>query len=148
MAGTSLAMRLMASRSTVQLSSLSRRSIATSQALRAEPLRPNFQSISRIARRGYADAAPSPSPATPSPSPAPKPKKRFRVLRWAWRLTWLSALGLTGALSFSIYSLRHPEEQIEPDPEKKTLVILGMLSSHPISSLLVPSGALLIPSLL
>jgi NADH:ubiquinone reductase (non-electrogenic) len=131
-----------------QLFSLSRRSIATSQALRAEPLRPNFQSISRIARRGYADAAPSPSPspAAPSPSPAPKPKKRFRFLRWAWRLTWLSGLGLTGAMVYSIYSLRHPEEQFEPDPEKKTLVILGMILSRPIASLLVPTGALLIRS--
>lgn len=132
MAGTSLAMRSMASR---QLFSLSRRSIATSQALRAEPLRPNFQSISRMARRGYADAAPSPSPspAAPSPSPAPKPKKRFRFLRWAWRLTWLSGLGLTGAMVYSIYSLRHPEEQFEPSPDKKTLVILGMILSRPIT---------------
>lgn len=136
MAGTSLAMRSMAAR---QLSSLSRRSIATSQALRTEPLRPNFQSISRVARRGYADAAPSPSPAAaPSPSPAPKPKKRFRFLRWAWRLTWLSGLGLTGAMAYSIYSLRHPEEQFEPDPEKKTLVILGMKSSRRIINLTHP----------
>lgn len=123
MAGTPLAMRSMASRSIMQLSSLSRRSIATStstsQALRAKPLHPNTQLISRIARRGYADAA-------PSPSPAPKPKKRFRFLRWAWRLTWLSGLGLTGAMVYSIYSLRHPEEQLEPSPDKKTLVILGM----------------------
>lgn len=150
MAGTPLAMRLMASRSTMQLSSMSRRSIATSQAFRAEPLRPNFQSISRVARRGYADAAPlpspSPSPAAPSPSPAPKPKKRFRFLRWAWRLTWLSGLGLTGTMVYSIYSLRHPEEQIEPDPEKKTLVILGMISSRPVAGLSVQTGALLILS--
>ncbi|KAJ5682363.1 External alternative NADH-ubiquinone oxidoreductase [Penicillium macrosclerotiorum] len=117
MAGTTLAMRSMASRSMMQLSSVSRRSIATSNALRAAPIRSNI-SISRVARRGYADAA-------PTPSPAPKPKKRFRALRWAWRLTWLSGLGLTGALVYSIYSLRHPEDQFEVDPEKKTLVILG-----------------------
>ncbi|KAJ5658433.1 External alternative NADH-ubiquinone oxidoreductase [Penicillium longicatenatum] len=117
MAGTTLAMRSMASKSMMQLSSVSRPSIATSQALRADPLR-SVQSVSRIARRGYADAA-------PTPSPAPKPKKRFRALRWAWRLTWLGGLGLTGALAYSIYELRHPVEQAEPDPEKKTLVILG-----------------------
>jgi len=121
MAGTTLAMRSMAS-SMMQLSSVSRRSIATSQALRANPLR-SGQSVSRIARRGYADAA-------PTPLPAPKPKKRFRALRWAWRLTWLSGLGLTGALAYSIYELRHPVEQAEPDPEKKTLVILGMMRSR------------------
>ncbi|KAJ5097277.1 External alternative NADH-ubiquinone oxidoreductase [Penicillium angulare] len=120
MAGTTLAMRAMVSPSIMQLSSVSRRSISTtSQVLRANPVRP-AQSISRIARRGYADAAP-----TPTPSPAPKPKKRFRALRWAWRLTWLSGLALTGALAYSIYELRHPVEQTEPDPEKKTLVILG-----------------------
>jgi len=104
----------------MRLSTVSRRSITTaaSQALRAKPLRPNGLSIARVARRGYADAA--------APSPVPKPKKRFRALRWAWRLTWLSALGLTGAMAYSIYELRHPEEQYEPDPIKKTLVILGM----------------------
>ncbi|KAJ6109424.1 External alternative NADH-ubiquinone oxidoreductase [Penicillium sp. IBT 16267x] len=117
MAGNTLAMRSMVSKSMMQLSSVSRGSISTSQALRANPLR-SVQSVSRIARRGYADAA-------PTPSPAPKPKKRFRALRWAWRLTWLGGLGLTGALAYSIYELRHPVEQAEPDPEKKTLVILG-----------------------
>lgn len=120
MAGTTLAMRSMASPSIMRLSTVSRRTITTtSQALRAKPLRSNgLQSIACVARRGYADAA--------APSPAPKPKKRFRALRWAWRLTWLSALGLTGVMAYSIYELRHPEEQYEPDPSKKTLVILGM----------------------
>ncbi|KAJ5727807.1 External alternative NADH-ubiquinone oxidoreductase [Penicillium malachiteum] len=113
MAGNTLAMRSMAS-----LSAASRRSIATSQALRAKPMRSGVQTVSRIARRGYADAA-------PTPSPTPKPKKRFRTLRWAWRLTWLSGLGLTGALAYSIWELRHPVEQLEPSPDKKTLVILG-----------------------
>lgn len=130
MAGTTLAMRSMAAPSIMQLSSVSRRTISTtSQALRAQSLRPtNAQTVSRIARRGYADAA-------PSPTPAPKPKKRFRFLRWSWRLTWLSGLGLTGALAWSIYSLRHPEDQYEPDPNKKTLVILGMPWSLLLTSL-------------
>jgi NADH:ubiquinone reductase (non-electrogenic) len=101
---------------------MSRRSISTSQlALRAKPLRSVnvSQSVSRVARRSYADAA------APTPSPAPKPKKRFRVLRWAWRLTWLSAIGLTGAVAYSIFELRQPPNQSPPDPSKKTLVILG-----------------------
>lgn len=120
MAGTTLAMRSLASPSIMRLSAVSRRTIATtSQAIRPKPIRSNGLSIARSARRGYADAA-------PTPSPAPKPKKRFRTLRWAWRLTWLSALGLTGAMVYSIYELRHPEEQYEPDPTKKTLVVLGM----------------------
>ena len=120
MAGSSLAMRSMFS-PMMQLSTASRRSVSTaSQLLRTKPLRPTgVQTVSRVARRGYADAA-------PTPSPAPKPKKRFRVLRWAWRLTWLSGLGLTGALAYILYSLRFPEEQYEPDPNKKTLVVLGM----------------------
>jgi len=122
----------------MQLPSLSRQSIATSQVLRAKPLRSVTQSLSPIGRRGYADAA-APSP---SPSPAPKPKKRFRFLRWAWRLTWLTGLGLTGAMAYSIYELRHPEEQFEPDPSKKTLVILGMTSS---TSDLMMDNPLLIP---
>jgi NADH:ubiquinone reductase (non-electrogenic) len=110
--------------SIMQLSSMSRRSISTSQlALRAKPLRSInvSQSVSRVARRSYADAA---AP-TPTPSPAPKPKKRFRALRWAWRLTWMSAIGLTGAVAYSIFDLRQPPDQSPPDPSKKTLVILG-----------------------
>lgn len=82
----------------------------------ASPLR-SSSIVQPAFRRAYADAA---------PSPAPK-KKRFRFFRWAYRLTVLSGLGLTGYLGYSIYILRHPEEQFEPDPSKKTLVILGML---------------------
>lgn len=91
----------------------------------ARPLRSNGflqqQSFQRAAaRRTYADAA-------PAPTPAPKPKKKFRFLRWTWRLTLLTGAGLTGMLAYSIYELRHPIEQIEPDPSKKTLVVLGAL---------------------
>ncbi|MCJ1338875.1 NADH:ubiquinone oxidoreductase [Bachmanniomyces sp. S44760] len=53
-------------------------------------------------------------------------KRRGRgFFRWTWRLTYLSALGGIGWLSYTIYSLRTPQEQAEPDPSKKTLVILG-----------------------
>ncbi|KAE8349196.1 hypothetical protein BDV28DRAFT_160699 [Aspergillus coremiiformis] len=109
----------MANPSTMQMSSLSRRSLSTrSYAFRsARPVRSSGgfqQSIQRTTRRSYADAA-----------PAPKPKKGFRFLRWTWRLTWLSGVGLTGYVAYSIYELRHPIEQVGPDPAKKTLVILG-----------------------
>ncbi|KAJ5301470.1 hypothetical protein PENANT_c009G01831 [Penicillium antarcticum] len=115
MAGSTRAIRSQMA-SIMQLSSVSRRSISTSLRAPIQAAKPT--SISRIARRGYADAAPTPSPAQP-------PKKRFRALRWAWRLTWLSAIGLTGAVAYSILELRQPPEQFAPDPEKKTLVILG-----------------------
>ncbi|KAF4219883.1 hypothetical protein CNMCM8980_004819 [Aspergillus fumigatiaffinis] len=122
MVGSSMVFRSnMASPAVMQLSSLSRRSLSTRSpalALRlSRPLRSGTssqQSVQRTFRRSYADAA-----------PAPKPKKRFRFLRWAWRLTWLSGVGLTGALVYSIYEQLHPLEQMEPDPTKKTLVILG-----------------------
>jgi NADH:ubiquinone reductase (non-electrogenic) len=69
----------------------------------------------RIAfRRAYADEAPK-----------PRPGKLRRTFRWAWRLTYLSAIGLVGYTAYNIYEDRHPDEQYEPDPSKKTLVILG-----------------------
>ncbi|THC93175.1 hypothetical protein EYZ11_007354 [Aspergillus tanneri] len=102
----------------MQLSSLSRRSLSTRShlhsALAVRSSGFSQQSFQRTARRTYADA-----------TPAPKPKKRFRFLRWTWRLTLLTGLGMTGALAYSIYELRHPIDQQEPDPEKKTLVVLG-----------------------
>jgi NADH:ubiquinone reductase (non-electrogenic) len=58
---------------------------------------------------------------------APAPKKRFRVLRWTWRLTWLSALAGLGYMGYGIWEMRNPGEQPQPDPSKKTLVILGEL---------------------
>ncbi|EIT83429.1 NADH-dehydrogenase [Aspergillus oryzae 100-8] len=118
MVGSALAIRSKMATPSV-MSSLSRRSLSTRpQVLRsARPLRSSGffqQPVQRTARRSYADAA-----------PAPKPKKGFRFLRWTWRLTLLSGLGLTGYVAYSIYELRHPIEQIAPDPKKKTLVILG-----------------------
>lgn len=58
-------------------------------------------------------------------SPTPKPKRRFRFFRWTWRLIYLSALGGTGYLVYQIWEQRHPADQVEPDPSKKNLVILG-----------------------
>lgn len=65
-------------------------------------------------RRSYADA---------------KPQKYFRrsriTLRWLWRAVYLGAIGSVGYLGYTIYLLRTPSEQLEADPTKKTLVILG-----------------------
>lgn len=62
--------------------------------------------------------------------PGPKPKKRFRILKNTWRLAWGSTFLGAGWLAYSIYETRFPQEQIEPDPAKKTLVILGMFSTN------------------
>ncbi|PYI08612.1 NADH-ubiquinone oxidoreductase C3A11.07 [Aspergillus sclerotiicarbonarius CBS 121057] len=120
MVGSTLAIRSkMASPSAaMQLSSLSRRSLSTRPQVLRSTRSLRQQQFQRSARRSYADAA-------PASSPAPKPKKRFRFLRWTWRLTWLSSLGMAGAVAYSVYELRHPVDQIVPDSEKKTLVILG-----------------------
>ncbi|KAK3368133.1 pyridine nucleotide-disulfide oxidoreductase-domain-containing protein [Podospora didyma] len=92
------------------LSQLSRRATLASR-----PALASRQAI--VARRGYADAA------TPL---APKPKqRRFRAWRWGWRLTYLSSIAGVAWVGYGIYQDRHPDEQIEPDPSKKTLVILG-----------------------
>lgn len=70
-------------------------------------------------RRSYADAIP------------PVTKRRGRgFLRWSWRAVYISALGGVGYMSYVIYMLRTPDEQFNPDPSKKTLVILGTLSYY------------------
>lgn len=128
MAGTALAIRAsnMVSPSTMRLSSLSHLQSSGHILRSTRPVRSNGlqQPLQRFSRRTYADAA--------APSPAPKPKKRFRFLRWTWRLAWLSALGLAGELAYSIYDQRTPIEQVQPDPSKKTLVILGALLRWPV----------------
>jgi NADH:ubiquinone reductase (non-electrogenic) len=65
-------------------------------------------------RRAYADVAPAKKP------------RRFRFLRYLWRATYLSAIGGIAYLAYGVWDLRHPDEQFEPDPTKKNLVILGM----------------------
>lgn len=117
--------------STMQLSSLSRRSLSAHWHHPLRPVKPlqfarvSLQPLRHPGRRSYADAPPPPPPSPPA-LPAPRPKKRFRFFKWLWRLTWLSGVGLTGVLAYSFYTLRHPLEQDEPDPAKKTLVILGV----------------------
>lgn len=74
----------------------------------------NKTSLQQSFRRSYADAA-----------PVVKPRRRFRLFTWLWRFTYLSAIAGTAYLAHGVYELRHPDEQFEPDPSKKNLVILG-----------------------
>ncbi len=80
------------------------------------PIRSSFPRLQlhQAWRRSYADRI---SPVT---------KRRGRgFLRWSWRAFYLSALGGVGYMSYVIYILRTPDDQFNPDPSKKTLVILG-----------------------
>lgn len=56
---------------------------------------------------------------------SPPPRKRFQKLKWAWRLTYLSAIGSLAYVGYGIYLSRMPTTQLEFDPSKKTLVVLG-----------------------
>jgi NADH:ubiquinone reductase (non-electrogenic) len=47
------------------------------------------------------------------------------VLLWTWRFTYMSAIGGLAYVGYGVWQLRHPVEQLPPDPNKKTLVILG-----------------------
>ncbi|OAG44448.1 hypothetical protein AYO21_01444 [Fonsecaea monophora] len=75
--------------------------------------------IQQTFRRNYADAP------QVQLSPEPKPKRRFRFFLWTWRLTYLSVLAALGYTAYQVYEGRNPKEQADPDPSKKTLVILG-----------------------
>lgn len=82
---------------------------STQLQLQLQRLRTNGQS-----KRTYADQ-----------STAPVKKRRWGVLRWTWRLTYLSIIGGLVYSGYGIYLSRNPVEQSEPDPSKKTLVVLG-----------------------
>ncbi|PGH17629.1 hypothetical protein AJ79_00990 [Helicocarpus griseus UAMH5409] len=111
----------MLARTAFKLSPVARSSLSTlsrQSGRHAHPLRQTClskPSLQKSFRRAYADAQ----------LPPPKPKRRFRFFRWLYRLTLLSAAGGLGVVGYSIYLLRHPEEQVTPDPSKKTLVVLG-----------------------
>lgn len=121
----------MASRQTSLASSATLRALSTasgapapSSALKTTIARPTIalqlRQTGRAAfQRTYADEAPK-----------PKPGKLRRTFRWAWRFTYLSAAGLVGYTFFTIWQDRHPEPYVEPDPKKKTLVILGEYKTH------------------
>jgi NADH:ubiquinone reductase (non-electrogenic) len=53
----------------------------------------------------------------------------FRYLKYAWRLTYVSAIAGSIYLAYGVYELRNPDEQLVPDPSKKNLVILGKYCS-------------------
>lgn len=72
--------------------------------------------VARQSQRQYSDA--------PS-APPKKPGKFRRTLKWSWRLVYLSVLGSMAYVAYEVYESRHPEPQVNPDPSKKTLVILG-----------------------
>ncbi|KAH8801646.1 hypothetical protein F5884DRAFT_757295 [Xylogone sp. PMI_703] len=74
---------------------------------------PTNRQFEQFFRRTYSDAAPAKKP------------RRFRFFRWAWRLTYISLIAGGAYLGYGVYETRHPEEQFEPDPSKKNLVILG-----------------------
>ncbi|KAF7555325.1 hypothetical protein G7046_g6576 [Stylonectria norvegica] len=76
-----------------------------------------LQTTGRIAfRRAYADEA---------PNPKPKIGKLRRTLRWTWRITYLSLGATIAYAAYAVYDDRHPQEQFQPDPSKKNLVVLG-----------------------
>lgn len=59
----------------------------------------------------------------------------FRLLRWTWRLTWVSAVAGLAYVGYGIYETRNPIDQPPPDPSKKTLVVLGAYTSMSTSTL-------------
>lgn len=79
--------------------------------------------------RNYADAAGAGNgqqSQIPTPPQPPKTKKKKAgFFRWTYRVVLLSLAAGSGALGYGIYNARHPEDQIDPDPSKKTLVVLG-----------------------
>lgn len=76
------------------------------------------QNVQQAFRRGYAEIS--------TETQRVVKKRSWSLLRWTWRLTWVSALGGVVYMSYGIYQSRTPAEQVDPDPTKKTLVVLGM----------------------
>jgi NADH:ubiquinone reductase (non-electrogenic) len=112
--------------SSVGINGAARRSFMTSDFARAgrpssQNLRPKSE-LRHSFRRGYAEQKVGAPVAELAPANKPR---RFRALRWIWRATYLSLLGGVGYLAYTVYDLRHPEDQFEPDPSKQNLVILG-----------------------
>lgn len=113
------------SSATLRALSTASRTPAPSNTLRTTAARPSIalqlRNTGRVAfQRTYADEAPKAGPG-----------KLRKTFRWAWRLTYLSAAGLLGYTFFTIWQDRHPEPQVEQDPKKKTLVILGESNNPP-----------------
>ena len=56
-----------------------------------------------------------------------KKKPRWGFLRWTWRLTQLGTVAGLVYVAYNIHQDRNPSDQPDPDPSKKTLVVLGEL---------------------
>lgn len=108
--------------------SISNSTLTSSRPLTTATSRQAFNSrirpVARQFQRQYSDA-----PA----APPKKPGKFRRTLKWTWRLTYLSLLGSLAYVSWDVWQSNNPDPQTDPDPTKKTLVILGKLA------LLLPS---------
>lgn len=59
-------------------------------------------------------------------------KRKIRVFRWLWRFSYLYVIGGLVYIVYDGYVARHPEDQFTPDPNKKTLVVLGMFLMFPL----------------
>ena len=123
----SMAMKPLATFSAASRQLVQQRAFASVPRNALNTARTQRKSIAQQCRRGYAEQTTVAGvPGVPGPSnPLPKKKKRAGVLRWAWRLTYLSTIGMLGFTAYGIYVNRNPIEQQEPDPSKKTLVVLG-----------------------
>ncbi|KAK3953348.1 hypothetical protein QBC32DRAFT_210356 [Pseudoneurospora amorphoporcata] len=74
--------------------------------------------VSQQIRRAHTET----TPALPEP---PKERRRFRKLRWLWRAPLVASLAGIAYIGWGVYEERNPGPQVEPDPSKKTLVVLG-----------------------
>jgi NADH:ubiquinone reductase (non-electrogenic) len=121
---TRAAMRLPTS--SIAFKATSRRQFATSSLSFLARARPSSRilldksKLQQNLSRTYADIAPAKKP------------RRFRFFRFLWRLTYLSAIGGTAYLAYGVYEQKHPDDQFEPDPTKKNLVILGLYIQLPL----------------
>ena len=56
-------------------------------------------------------------------------RRGWSILKWTWRIIYLSAIGGTVYAGYGIYQNKRPADQVQPDPSKKTLVVLGMITA-------------------
>lgn len=103
------------------------RSIITAPTILAKQQRPVLSVASQVSKslfrsqsRSYAD-----QPIVSAETQVKAKRRGFRTLRILYRLSQLAILGGLGWLGYGIYDSRTPEHQLEPDPTKKTLVVLG-----------------------
>ncbi|KAJ4398486.1 NADH:ubiquinone oxidoreductase [Neurospora sp. IMI 360204] len=96
---------------------------AVSRLLSSAPRRALISESRQVAvtqqiRRAHTETTP------PLPEP-PKERRRFRTLRWLWKAPLLASLAGIAYVGWGVYEERNPGPQVEPDPSKKTLVVLG-----------------------